>query len=132
MALITVALAGLIGCASSAPSGMSGYPGFTSPRATLDTFFSAKMKGDYETTWRCYYKHYGDKVTKAEFIQHSKDDPTLLTAYEVRSIVESGTVGANARISLTFKTKDPKNPTRQVDVSEQLVNESGQWRIKVW
>ncbi len=132
--VIVLALAvGLFGCSTkNLPTSTSaGYPGFATPKATVDTFFTSKMKKDFDTTWTCYYKHYSDKVTKAEFLQHSKQDPTTLTAYSISDVTES-TSTAQAKVALTFATNDPANKVKKVDVTEQLVKESGEWKISVW
>jgi hypothetical protein len=130
--LVAMILVALFGCAVNPSGGQSGYPGFDTPQATLDTFFTSRMKKDFETTWQAYYKHYSEKVTKEEFLQHSKEDPSILTAYTIRSVEPSGTDAATAQVSLTFKTNNAATPTSQVDVTENLVNEDGKWRIAVW
>ena len=130
--LVAMTLVALFGCSAKPGGGQSGYPGFNTPRATLDTFFTSRMKKDFETTWQAYYKHYSDKVTKAEFLQHSKEDPSVLTAYAVKSVDQSSDTSATAQVSLIFKTNNPTAPTTHTDVTEQLVNENGQWRIAVW
>jgi hypothetical protein len=131
-ALLAMTLLALCGCAASSSSTESRYPGFGTPNATLDTFFTSRMKKDFETTWQAYYKHYSDKVTKAEFLQHSNEDPSVLTAYAIKSLDQSSDTSATAQVSLTFKSSVATQSARQVDVTEQLVNESGKWRIAVW
>lgn len=133
--LLTLALAGglLGGCGSQQAAdaqGKTAYPGFSSPKAALDTFFTSAIRRDYATTYDAYYAAYHQRITRDEFVSHRKDGSTL-TSYRIDSIEASGS-SAVASVTLTFAAKGAASAQRTVVVREDLVNQSGNWKIRVW
>ena len=72
------------------------------------------------------------KVSKDEYVRHRKEASTL-KSYTVRSITQHGDT-AEARVDLTFDKSQKLKRDRPVlaSVTEDLVLENGQWKIKVW
>jgi hypothetical protein len=103
------------------------------PRELLDKFFSSAVKQDYATTYTCYYKAYQAKVSRDEFIQHRKE-ASVLQAYKIISIKMNTADTAEAETQLTFGPSARMNRKEPVTVSvkEELVQEGGGWKIKVW
>lgn len=103
-----------------------------SPQATLDKYFSSAVRQDYATTYDCYYKRYQDKVEKDDFIKHRKE-ASILKDYRIVSVTRNGDT-AQAVAQLTFapseKLHRPEPVT--VKVTEDVVRENGDWKIKVW
>jgi hypothetical protein len=125
-----VALAALctVGCSQSVTGP---YPGFATPRATLDTFFQSALRQDYATTYACYYQAYHDKIAADEFASHRRQ-AAVLRGYQLDAIRTSGGT-AQASVTLTFA--DPNvgsTATRQIHTQENLIDQGGSWRIKVW
>jgi hypothetical protein len=118
--------ASLAACSSS-----SAYPGSSTPQAALETFFSSAQQLDYATTYACYYEPYHNRVTEQEFVSHRKQ-ASALSSYRIRSIsAKDGS--AEASVTLTFApTSRSNNKPRSVEVREDLVNQAGAWKIKVW
>jgi hypothetical protein len=109
----------------------SAYPGFSSPQSTLSTFFSSAQRLDYQTTYSCYYQRYRDLVPEPDFVSHRKQ-ASVLTSYRIDSIEVSGT-SAVASATLTFAPKPGSSAKpRTVAVREDLVNQSGTWKVRVW
>ena len=122
IALAAVAFTTFAPKAQSAPS---------TPRTVLDTFFSSAEHLDYATTYGCYYQHYRDLVPQEEFVNRRKQGP-VLTGYRIDSLSVNGTF-ADANVTLTFAPKPGSGATpRTTTAHEQLVVESGGWKIKVW
>lgn len=109
----------------------SAYPGFSSPQSTLGTFFSSAQRLDYKTTYSCYYQRYRDVIPEQDFVSHRKQ-ASVLTSYRIDSLEVSGT-SAVASATLTFAPKSGSNAKpRTVQVREDLVNQSGAWKVRVW
>ncbi len=120
--LAALAMIALAGC----DAGASG------PQATLDRYFYSAERQDYATTYDCYYKRYKEKVRRDEYIKHRKE-ASVLQDYRIASLSSNGDT-ARAAVMLTFapseKLHRPKPVT--VKVTEDLVHENGDWKIKVW
>ena len=111
---------------------VQGYPSFKSPRATLDTFFASAQKTDYSTTYDCYNQQYRTAVPESDFVSR-RSKAALLKGYHIDSLSVSGD-SASAGVSLTFapgKGSSGSSPG-VTKVREDLVYESGSWKIKVW
>jgi hypothetical protein len=109
----------------------SAYPGFSSPKSTLSTFFSSAQRLDYKTTYSCYYQRYHDLILEQDFVSHRKQ-ASVLASYRIDSIEVSGTSAvASATLSFAPKSGSNTNP-RTVQVREDLVNQSGAWKVRVW
>lgn len=102
------------------------------PQATLERFFSSAVKQDYATTYDCYYRQYRDKVNKDDFVQHRKD-ASVLQDYRITSVRQDGEA-AQAVAMLTFAPSEKLRRTEPatVRVTEDMVRENGEWKIKVW
>ena len=127
LALLMAMLPQIAGCAVAQASG---YAGYASPRDTLQTYFGSAMKADYPTTYRAYYAHYRDLVARDEFVSHRKQ-ASLLTAYRIDALSQSGE-SAVATATLTFAPRGGETKPRVTVVREDLVRESGSWKIRVW
>ena len=103
------------------------------PRELLDKFFSSAVKLDYAETYTCYYDVYKAKVSRDEFIKHRKEASVLLS-YKIVSISRPSRDTALAEVMLTFGPSARMNRKEPVTVSvkEELVQEGGGWKIKVW
>jgi hypothetical protein len=107
------------------------YPGYSTPRATLQTFFSSAQQLDYQTTYSCYYQRYRDLIPEQDFVSHRKQ-AAVLTGYRIDSLKVSGD-SAVASATLTFAPKTgSKNKPRTIEVREDLVKQAGAWRLRVW
>lgn len=121
----------LIAASLAACSSASAYPGSSTPQAALQTFFSSAQRLDYATTYACYYQPYQTRVAEQEFVSHRKQ-ASVLSSYRIRSISAKGG-SAEASITLTFAPASrSNNKPRTVEVHEDLVNQAGAWKIKVW
>lgn len=126
LVMTVTAAVSLTACTAKSP-----YPGFSTPRATLDTFFASAQRLDYATTYGCYYQPYRERVTEQEFVSHRAQASTL-TSYRVSSLTTNGS-SAEASVALTFApTARSNGKSRTVIVHEDLVNQGGAWKIKVW
>jgi hypothetical protein len=127
LVLALLLLAGsLAACTQSAS-----YPGLSSPQSTLNTFFSSAQRLDYQTTYSCYYQRYHDLISEQDFVSHRKQ-ASVLTGYRIDSVKVSGT-SAVASATLTFAPKPGSSAKpRTVAVREDLVNQSGVWKVRVW
>ena len=123
-----VAIAVLSACASSQAG--SSYPGFSTPKSALETFFSSAQRQDYATTYSCYDKPYQDRVTESEFISHRRQ-AAALNSYSIGPISASGGT-AEATVTLQFAPgSGASTVARGVEVREELVDQAGAWKIKV-
>lgn len=128
--ILLLALSLLAGSLAACTQSAS-YPGLSSPKSTLSTFFSSAQQLDYQTTYSCYYQRYHDVVSEQDFVSHRKQ-ASVLTSYRIDSIEVSGT-SAVASATLTFAPKSgSKAKPRTVQVREDLVNQSGAWKVRVW
>ena len=103
------------------------------PRALLDRYFTSAVKQDYGTTYDCYYAPYMAKVSREDYVKHRKE-ASALQSYQVLSLNREGDDSARAEVRLTFAPSEKlhrKEPV-SVNVSEDLVREKGEWKIKVW
>ena len=102
------------------------------PKEMLDRYFSSAIRQDYAATYDCYYNAYKAKVTKDEFIKHRKE-ASVLQAYKIISLTQKGDT-AQAQVLLTFAPSEKLNRKGPVSttVTEDMILEGGQWRIKVW
>ncbi len=102
------------------------------PKDLLNRYFTAAIRQDYADVYPCYYDAYKAKVSKDEYIRHRKD-ASVLRAYTVKSITEQGST-AQAQVELTFEPSEKLQRDRPYStaVTEEMVRENGEWRIKVW
>ncbi len=114
--------AGLMGCNFSKEG----------PKELLDKYFSSAIKQDYGTTYDCYYKEYGKKVPKEEYVKRRKDG-SVLQSYSIVSLDQKGDT-AQAEVRLTFAPSEKANrkTPATVMVTEDMTRENGNWKIKVW
>jgi hypothetical protein len=110
------------GCSSS-------YGG---PQELLDKYFSSAIKQDYATTYTCYYAAYKQKVNVDEYIKHRKE-ASALQSYKIISLKQDGDK-AQAEVELTFGPSQKLNRKEPVTtkVTEEMIKEKGEWKIKVW
>ncbi len=110
----------------------SGTKGQGGPQSTLEKYFSSAARQDYATTYDCYYKLYHDKVSRDDFIKHRKE-ASLLKEYRIASVKQNGDT-AQAVAMLTFAPSEKLHRTEPatVQVTEDMVRENGEWKIKVW
>ncbi len=110
------------GCSSS-------YGG---PQELLDKYFSSAIKQDYATTYTCYYTAYKQKVNVDEYIKHRKE-ASALQSYKIISLKQDGDK-AQAEVELTFGPSEKLNRKEPITtkVTEELIKEKGEWKIKVW
>ncbi len=104
----------------------------STPKELLDRYFSSAIKQDYGTTYDCYYSAYKVKVSKEEFIKH-RQEASVLQSYRIVSLTQQGDT-AQAQVLLTFAPSARLNRKEPVSttVTENMVREGGQWKIKVW
>lgn len=102
------------------------------PKDLLNTYFTAAVRQDYAAVYPCYYDAYRSKVKKGEYIRHRKE-ASVLRAYTVKSITEQGNT-AQAQVELTFEPSKKLQRDRPFSaaVTEEMVHENGEWKIKVW
>ncbi len=102
------------------------------PTDLLNTYFTAAVRQDYAAVYPCYYDAYKAKVNKDEYIRHRKE-ASVLRAYSVKSITEEGNA-ARAQVELTFEPSQKLKRDRPFStaVTEEMVRENGEWKIKVW
>ncbi len=103
------------------------------PKALLDRYFSSAIKQDYAATYSCYYGPYMKKVSKEDYVKHRKE-ASVLQAYNINFVKQDGENAAQAEVQLTFAPSEKLNRKEPVNttVKEDLVKESGEWKIKVW
>ncbi len=103
-----------------------------SPKELLEKYFSSALRQDYAATYSCYYAPYHAKVSKEEYLKHRKE-ASVLQSYTINSITQDGDT-AHAQVLLTFAPSEKLKRTTPVSttVTEEMVRESGQWKIKVW
>ncbi len=102
------------------------------PKDLLNTYFTAAVKQDYAAVYPCYYDDYKAKISKDDYIRH-RSDASVLRSYSVKTITERGDT-AQALVELTFEPSQKLNRDRPFStvVTEEMVRENGEWRIKVW
>ncbi len=102
------------------------------PKELLEKYFSSAVRQDYATTYSCYYELYHAKVSKDEYLNHRKD-ASVLQSYKINSIRQDGDT-ARADVLLTFAPSEKLKRTAPVSatVTEEMVKEGGDWKIKVW
>ncbi len=102
------------------------------PKDLLNTYFTAAVRQDYAAVYPCYYDAYKAKVNKDEYIRHRKE-ASVLRAYTVKSITQQGNT-AQAQVELTFEPSKKLKRDRPFStaVTEEMVRENGEWKIKVW
>jgi hypothetical protein len=107
--------------------------GKTGPKELVDKYFSSAVRKDYAAAYECYYAPYTAKVSKDEYLKHRKE-ASVLQSYNVVSLKREGDDAAQAEVKLTFAPSEKFNRKEPVTVTvkENLVKESGRWRIKVW
>ncbi|MDA8091062.1 MAG: hypothetical protein M0Z61_12700 [Nitrospiraceae bacterium] len=103
-----------------------------SPQALLDRYFSSAVRQDYAGSYNCYYQAYKAKINRAEYIKRRKEDTSILKEYTILSVSQSGDT-AKAKVLLAFDQagQAKANPV-DVTVTENMVKENGDWKIKVW
>jgi hypothetical protein len=102
------------------------------PKDLLNTFFQAAIRQDYASVYPCYYDAYKAKVSEDDYIRHRKD-ASVLRSYTVKSITADGDT-AHAQVELTFAPSKKLKRDRPFStaVTEEMVRENGEWKIKVW
>lgn len=121
--LLLIASLSLSACARS-------YPDFSSPRATIDTFFTSAQRTDYATTYNCYDTQYRATVPQTEFVSR-RGKAAVLREYRVESISVNGD-SASAVVGLTFApVAGAVSKPRVTAVQERLVREPGGWKVAV-
>lgn len=120
--LTTVLFTALTGCTNKDAT----------PRNTLDKYFMSAIRQDYAETYNCYYAAYKAKVDKSDFIKHRKE-ASVLQGYRIVALNLEGNL-AHADTLLTFAPSEKLKRTEPVEVrvKEELINEGGEWKIKVW
>ncbi len=104
----------------------------TSPRALLDRYFSSAVRQDYGAAYDCYYAAYKAKINRAEYIRHRKQDAAVLKEYKILSVSQTGD-SARAKVLLAFgRAGQSKAKPVDITVTENMVKENGDWKIKVW
>ncbi len=113
-------------------AGMGCHSDRDNPKDLLNAYFTAAVKQDYAAVYPCYYDAYRAKVSKDEYIRHRKD-ASVLQSYRVRWVSEQGN-SAQARVELTFAPSKKLKRERPYTtaVTEEMVREHGEWKIKVW
>ncbi len=103
------------------------------PKELLDRFFSSAVSQDYASAYACYYAPYMAKVGKEDYVKHRKE-ASVLQSYRIVSLKQEGDDSAHAEVQLTFAPSEKLRRTGAVSttVSEELIKEAGQWKIKVW
>ena len=103
-----------------------------SPQALLYRYFCSAERQDYGTAYECYYEAYKAKINRAEYIKRRKEDPSKLKEFKILSVAQSGG-SARAQVLLAFEPSGKKK-AKPVDitVTENMVKENGNWKIKVW
>jgi coenzyme F420-reducing hydrogenase beta subunit len=125
-AVIATALTAATGCSAGAKA-----PDFSTPRATLETFFDSAQRLDYATTYSCYYERYQEVVSEQDFVKR-RQEAGVLTSYRIDSLDVNGN-SADATVTLAFasaKTIGAKPKT--VQTQEHLVKQAGLWKVQVW
>jgi YD repeat-containing protein len=102
------------------------------PRNVLNRYFTAAIKQDFGAQYEYYYDAYKTKVSVDDYIRH-RQEAAVITNYSVESLDVSGDK-ANAIVRLTFAPSEKLKRSQPVDktVSEDMVRENGEWKIKVW
>jgi hypothetical protein len=124
-ALVATALVGMLGCSASAKG-----PDFSTPRATLETFFVSAQALDYRTTYSCYHEAYRTTVSEQDFVKRRSEAAALKT-YRIDSLTVNGS-SAVATVTLAFApTQAPGAAPRTVQTQEHLVKQAGAWKVQV-
>ena len=102
------------------------------PRAALDRYFGSAVRRDYAATYDCYAAAYHAKVSRDDYVKH-RAEASPLESYRVVSLEQHGD-RARALVALVFgpSAKAGRSTPASTTVGEDLVRESGQWRISVW
>ena len=102
------------------------------PRALLDRYFGTAARQDYSGTYDCYDTAYHGKVSREEYMRHRKD-ASPLQSWRVLSVEQHGD-RATADVALVFGPLPRAGRTTPVSavVHEDLVQEAGSWRVRVW
>jgi hypothetical protein len=130
LVVVLLAMSATFGPAACS-SAASTYPGFSTPRAALDTYFISASRQDYATTYSCYYDRYRQLVPQSEFVRH-REQASILLRYRIDSMSVKGD-SAVASATLTFGPASGSNTqVRSIAVREDLVSQAGMWRIRVW
>jgi hypothetical protein len=125
-ALVATALAGAAGCSASART-----PDFSTPNATLETFFVSAQLLDYRTTYSCYHQAYREAVSEQEFIKRRSEGASL-KSHRIDSLTVNGS-SAVATVTLAFAPAQAPGATpRTVQTQEHLVKQAGSWKVQVW
>lgn len=104
-----------------------------SPQKALDRYFSADIRQDYAAVYNCYYAAYKAKIGKLEYIRHRKEDASVLKSYKILSMrQDGGTAFAQVQLTFTPAVKAVNVKRTEINTTEALVREKGQWKIKVW
>ena len=125
--LFLISLIGILSIATGCQQNKSG------PKELLDKYFSSAIRQDYATTYTYYYAAYKAKVTKEEYIKHRKE-ASALQSYKIISLSQPLIDTAEAEVQLIFAPSEKlgrKEPVTTT-VKEDLVQEGGEWKIKVW
>jgi len=120
-----VATFGLLGCAATPRT----YPGYSTPQSALETYFASSLRRDYSTTYQSYNQAYRDRVSEQEFVSH-RQQASALANYRIGNVSTLGGT-ATASVTLTFAAAAGQAP-RTVVVRENLVDQAGAWKIRVW
>lgn len=129
--LLALAITGTAsGCAANVA--VSAKPAdFSTPQATLETFFESAQQLDYRTAYSCYYQRYRDVVSEQDFIAR-RSKAGVLRAYRLDSVSVTAT-SAVAIVTLTYAPAQIAGAQpRTVQTREDLVKEAGSWKVKVW
>jgi ketosteroid isomerase-like protein len=134
---IVVVLTCAAGCTSRA--GAKTDPQATAVRASLDKFFDAATRGDWESTadlMSADFLMYTDGVQvfdKGEYLRQLRADDLKLDRYQLRDVT-TGVAGSGDMAWMTYKgyfeSTTHGKPSR-METAETLLfrNESGKWRM---
>ncbi len=103
------------------------------PKDLLDTYFTAMLRQDYAAVYDCYYNAYRSRIGKDDYLRHRRG-ASVLQAYNVKSISKQSSNRAQAQVELTFAPSETLKRDRPYStaVTEEMVREHGEWKIKVW
>lgn len=129
--LLAVALSGAVGCASEGGTRSATKADFSSPRATLDTFFESARRLDYKTTYSCYDQPYQERISEKDFVDH-RTRAAILRSYRIDSL-SVGEGSAVATVTLTF-APEPGGTVqgKTIQTRENLVKQAASWKVRVW
>jgi hypothetical protein len=108
------------------------HSGAANPKELLDGYFSSAVKQDYAAVYDCYYAAYKLKISRDEYIKHRKE-ASVLQSYRIASLRQDGDT-AQAGVLLTFapSARLGRREPVAMTVTENMVRENGEWKIKVW